>query len=578
MTTRLGSSRPNTLRFAAVAAGITLLLSTLGLVSPARADDVAESYVVRGEVTADGSLSITETITFDGPGPTDLEQRLATTRPQLNYTQLNYEINDVTVTAGGSDLSPTISTDGDYLVIGVDASKAGDDPVEISYTVVGAAVALPSIPDRADLTEVSWRVLQGLNVGVEQVSGEIALPANTHTYDIDCASGPPAATSTCTTYASGTFDAIFPQFTDGPRGPGEVVVLTFSVPTSAVAANQVLTEHWTLDRAFTAQGLPLAAALAALVLGGAALFALYRSKGTDAKGGRPIPVGRFEPVAAGEERFELVEKVRPGEIGTLVDERVDPVDITATILDVAQRGHLAIVQLPHENTNTNIDWTFERKTGPDELQHYEQIIVDAIAPVDGEPITVSKISGAVGEAVQRVQDAIYDEVVTEGWFVERPDAVRSGWGRIGWISVGVSVVALVLLAAFTKFGLLGLVLLGLAVGLLWVSQQMPRRTAKGASILSGLQVLAMTLATQPTDRLPKANTYEEISRVLPYAVVLGGLDRWLQALADADDDPGVPDPDDLSWYRAPQDWQLSDLPFSIESFITTMQGTLYTRH
>jgi len=126
---------------------------------------VAESYVVRGEVTADGSLSITETIAFDGPGPTDLEQRLATTRPQLNYTQLNYEINDVTVTAGGSDLSPTISTDGDYLVIGVDASKAGDDPVEISYTVVGAAVALPSIPDRADLTEVSWRVLQGLNVG-----------------------------------------------------------------------------------------------------------------------------------------------------------------------------------------------------------------------------------------------------------------------------------------------------------------------------------------------------------------------------------------------------------------------------
>ena len=66
----------------------------------------------------------------------------------------------------------------------------------------------------------------------------------------------------------------------------------------------------------------------------------------------------------------------------------------------------------------------------------------------------------------------------------------------------------------------------------------------------------------------------------PYmiSVVLGGLDRWLQALADADDDPGVPDPDDLSWYRAPQDWQLSDLPFSIESFITTMQGTLYTRH
>lgn len=539
---------------------------------------MAESYVVSGEVQADGTLSITETITFDGAGPSNLEQRLATSRPQLNYTQLDYEIADVTVTAGGSDLEPTISNDGDYLVIGVDASKAGSEPVVISYTVIGAAMALPQVSGQDDLTEVSWRVLQGLNVGVQKVSGEIALPSGTHTYDIDCEAGPPSATATCTTYASGTFDALNPQFTDGPRGAGEVVVLTFSVPTAAVAANQTLTEHWTLDRAFTVHGAPLIWAVAALIVGLGALFLLHRSRGADLKGGGPVPVGRFEPIAAGEERFELVENVRPGEVGTLVDERVDPVDITATIIDLAVRGHMTIVQLPHENANTNIDWTFERRESTGELQPYERVILDRVAPADGTSVTVSKISGTVRESVGEVQDAIYDEVVNEGWFAARPDSVRNTWGRIGWISVGLSVIALVLLAAFTDLGLLGLVLVGLAVGLLWVSQQMPRRTAKGASILSGLQVLAMTLATQPTDRLPKENTYDEISRVLPYAVVLGGLDRWLDALVAADDDPGVPDPEDLSWYHAPGSWQLSDFPFSIESFITTMQGTLYTRH
>ncbi len=559
-------------------AGITLVFATLGLAAPARADDLATSYVVSGEVAADGSLSITETITFDGSGPSNLEQRLATTRPQLNYTQLEYAINDVTVTAGGKDLAPSIGTDGDYLVIAVDASKAGSDPIVISYTVVGAAVALPQVPQQADLTEISWRVLQGLSVGVTDVSGEIALPASTHTYDIDCEAGPPAALSTCNTYASGTFDALNPQFTDGPRGVGEVVELTFSVPAAAVSANQMLSEHWTLDRAFTINGLPLLVAAAALVLGAAGLFLLHRSKGTDANGGHPTLVGRFDPVAAGAERFELVENVRPGEIGTLVDERVDPVDITATIIDLAQRGHLTIIQLPHANTNTNIDWTFERHESTDELQRYEEIVLDAIAPADGEAVTVSSISTAVSQTVQDVQDAIYDEVVAEGWFAARPDAVRNTWGRVGWIAIGVCLVALVLLAAFSSFGMLGLVLVGLAVGLLWVSQQMPRRTTKGASILGGLQVLAMTLATQPTDRMPKENAYEEISRVLPYAVVLGGLDRWLAALADADDDPGVPDPDDLSWYHAPDNWQLSDLPFSIESFITSLQGTLYTRH
>ena len=45
-----------------------------------------------------------------------------------------------------------------------------------------------------------------------------------------------------------------------------------------------------------------------------------------------------------------------------------------------------------------------------------------------------------------------------------------------------------------------------------------------------------------------------------------------------DIDYGMPDPDDLSWYRAPQDWQLSDLPSSIDAFITTVEGKLYSRH
>lgn len=88
----------------------------------------------------------------------------------------------------------------------------------------------------------------------------------------------------------------------------------------------------------------------------------------------------------------------------------------------------------------------------------------------------------------------------------------------------------------------------------------------------------MTLGVQPLDALPKQDAYDQISRVLLYAAVLGGLDRWLKALVDADDDPGIPDPDDLTWYHAPDSWQLSDFPFSIGSFITTMQGTLYARH
>lgn len=87
----------------------------------------------------------------------------------------------------------------------------------------------------------------------------------------------------------------------------------------------------------------------------------------------------------------------------------------------------------------------------------------------------------------------------------------------------------------------------------------------------------MNLQTHPTTKLPKQDAYTEISRVLPYTVVLGGLQRWLAALVAADNDPGMPDPDDLDWYRAPDTWQLSDLPASLDALITTLEGKLYQR-
>ena len=130
---------------------------------------------------------------------------------------------------------------------------------------------------------------------------------------------------------------------------------------------------------------------------------------------------------------------------------------------------------------------------------------------------------------------------------------------------------------FTSFGLLGLVLVGLAIALYWIGQEMPRRTNKGVALLKGLEVLSLTLATQPTKNVPPDDAYAEISRVLPYAIVLGSFERWLEALVDADDDPGVPDPDDLGWYRAPDTWQLSDMPSSIDGFVTTVQGKLFSR-
>ena len=48
----------------------------------------------------------------------------------------------------------------------------------------------------------------------------------------------------------------------------------------------------------------------------------------------------------------------PGEMGTLIDEKADPVDVTATLVDLAVRGWLRIEEVPRSNPNKKAkDWT-----------------------------------------------------------------------------------------------------------------------------------------------------------------------------------------------------------------------------
>ena len=163
-----------------------------------------------------------------------------------------------------------------------------------------------------------------------------------------------------------------------------------------------------------------------------------------------------------------------------------------------------------------------------------------------------------------------------GWCAQRPDSTRNRWALIGWVALGAAVLATVLLAAFSHFGLLGLALIAIALGVVFVAQEMPARTASGTALLGGLDALRGGLLTQPVDTLPVGRGYAQLSAILPYAIVLGGKDRWLQAVADADLDDQA-DSTELSWYHAPEGWHLADLPASLANFVTTVTGTLFSR-
>jgi len=552
-------------------AGLFLVVAAaFGLgATPAFAADSVTSYTVEGSIAADGMLDLKATLELEGT-PAQVQQRFATTLNSGRDGQYRFTVSDVTASVAGQAVSPTVAADGDYQVVTVPTGGKGGT-VEIAYKVRGAALDVGH-----DTTEVNWRVLQGLNLPVKTFDATLTAPGMFTS--IDCYAGPPANPGNCGYYAGGTHDQPDPTFHDEGLGAGEVVGAVLRFKNTVVKPNSEFRRLWSLDNAFSASPLPLGLAAAAAVLGGLAFWLLHRRFGTDAGGtAAPSVLGSFEPVGPGQSTFSIVGEVRPGQVGTLADERVDPIDVTASVLDLAIRNHLTIEELPRESQFQPTDWSLTRVESGAALLPYEKTLLDAVAPAAGGAKKLSEVGPALTAALPQIQAQLYDEVVGKGWFSTRPDQTRGRWSRLGWIALLVAIVAAVLLIAFTQFGLLALVLIALAAGVGWLGQVMPARTPKGTSALAGLGVLRGSLLTQPTDQMPKGREHEELASVLPYAIVLGGANRWLDGMA-AVNDAGRADAAELSWYHGPEGWQLSDLPDSLRNFIRAFEGTLVARH
>jgi Predicted membrane protein (DUF2207) C-terminal domain len=551
---------------------IAFCLLTCGLLAgplafTARADGNASTFIAEGNLDKDGTLKVKQTITLTGAVPPELSQRFETREDLVGDRQYVQTLSDIRATVKGAEVQPTITTEDRFTTVTVPTN--GSTEIVMSYTVAGAVVTIESG------TALRWRMLQGLSAQVARFSAKVQIP--TQFSYIKCTAGSPNSTVPCNFAAAGTEGAQVPTFRDGPRGEGEVVAIDIGFPPGGIATNEVIEYQWTLGRAFSAGPLPLAMALGLLVLGGIALFGIHRRVGTDRNpDGQISRTGEFVPIGAGQSEFRVVGDVRPGHIGTVADERVDPIDITATLVDLAVRGHLVIIELPRAGEFARTDWEIRRVDGGEGgLRPFEQKLLEGIA-APGSSVRVSELAGRVQESIGGVQNALYDEMVSNGWFERRPDDARNRWTQLALAALIISVIVTVVLAAFTTFGLVGLALIALSLGLVFVAQETPARTPKGAALLGGLGELRSDLMSHPTNQLPPGGELREISEVLPYAIVLGGADRWLDAIVATDADEH-PDSYDLSWYHGPENWHLSDLPDSMRNFVTTASGSLFSR-
>jgi uncharacterized protein (TIGR04222 family) len=268
--------------------------------------------------------------------------------------------------------------------------------------------------------------------------------------------------------------------------------------------------------------------------------------------------------------FAPPEDLRPGQIGTLIDERANTLDVTATIVDLATRRYLVIEEIEGTGWFGKADWRLIRQPAPgDELLTYERMLLERLFS-SGEEVLLSDLKNTFAPKLREVEESLYSDAVRRRWFVGRPDRVRAAWFGIGIGALLVAGGGTFALVRWTHLGLLALPLLVGALALLAVSRWMPRRTAKGTALARRVAGFRRVIETAETHLSRWAEQENVFTRYLPYAIVFGCTDKWAKAFEGL----GAAAAEDTTWYVSSRPFLYADFAERMDGFAVTTGGII----
>ncbi|WP_256970767.1 DUF2207 domain-containing protein [Cellulomonas iranensis] len=535
-----------------VALGVILLAPPVALAAPAPGDLSSGREITRYDVTADaavdGSVDVRIELDFDyGDDPGHGPYLTFPTRVSYDDEQDRvFEFSDVRAsspTGAPAGVDREDETSAMVLRIG---DEDVDDVTGVQTYVVTFTVDGWINPANAQHSgdELYWNVIgPGWEIPLSQLSVTVSGPAPVE--GAACFVGPYGSTTPC---RSATTDGGTASFTQDVLTVGDQLTTVTGWPGGTFPGVQPIL------RAKPDPTLPLAPANPAGALAGALLLVgsglvvrrvrrtgrdrayLGLTPGLRPADGQEVATGyrdRRMPVSV---QFQPPQDARPGEIGTLVDEKADPVDVTATIVDLAVRGWLRIEEVPRSNPKKKPkDWTLVRlRAGTEGLLPFEAWLLSDLFEEE-DRVQLSDLSTTFASSLAKVQDMVYEHVASVGWFRGNPKKVRNAWlaSAFGIMGLGVAV-ALVAMAIETVPGLalVGIAITLVGVLLLAVSNRAPARTADGTAVLAQALGFRRYLATAEANQLRFEEGEDVFSRYLPYAIVFGLTDRWARVFAE----------------------------------------------
>lgn len=309
------------------------------------------------------------------------------------------------------------------------------------------------------------------------------------------------------------------EFTGGPFPPKTEWEIRAQFPHGAVAAEpsgwQVAEDQ--LEARVAANNLLALNASVLILIGGLlGLYLLWYLRGRD----RPAGM-------VAEHLSQPPEALGPGQAGTLLDEHADLQDVVATLVDLARRGYLSIVE--------GFDLKFVRGAADRASLHpYEQVLLGILLG-DRTERSLSEVRGDLALQVELVQDALYQGLVKEGYFAENPREtertyLRAGVTLLAVVGIG-GLVWYLTVQSVAPFAVLPVIAASvIAACLVWISRYMPKKTDMGSIAAAKWRAFRRYLANIEKYR-DVAAARDQFENYLPYAIAFGLEKSWVEKFA-----------------------------------------------
>jgi uncharacterized membrane protein YgcG len=266
----------------------------------------------------------------------------------------------------------------------------------------------------------------------------------------------------------------------------------------------------------------------------------YR-KGRDPKVRESVAV-MYEPP-----RFDH-QPLTPAEVGTLIDEKLDPRDITSTIVSLAVKGYLKIEETKKEGLIFNkTDYYLKKVRNHDSnLNTFEIELMKALFPAALPGTLISDLKNKFYMNLDILKKVLYAELIRKKYFLSSPEKVRNSYLVAGILVFVFSVLAFVFLVPNPGWkGVIAGMLTGIPV--LAFAKFMPVKTRTGASAYMDILGFQEFMNRAEKDRIERMGDKDLFSRFLPYAIALDVAGNWAKAFE------GI--------YQNPPDWYVSPVGF-----------------